>query len=157
MSDLERQIRELRDIEEIRLLKARYFRFADEKRWSEWAELFAPDAVFVARTTGIEQKGREAIVAWARNGLGTAQSIHHGYMPEITVDGDRATGIWAMEDRVEFLDGTGFHGRGHYHEVYERNDGRWQIAHLRFTILRFEALPGGFPAWMQAMANADRR
>ena len=32
-------------VEEIKQLKARYFRFMDTKRWDEWADLFAEDAV----------------------------------------------------------------------------------------------------------------
>src|SRR5262245_37696101 len=34
---------ELVEIEEIKQLKARYFRLMDEKRWDEWAEVFAED------------------------------------------------------------------------------------------------------------------
>jgi len=156
MTNLEKQVRELLDIEEIRLLKARYFRFVDEKRWAEWAELFTPDAVFVARANGSEQKGRDAIVALAQSVLGPAVSVHHGHMPEITVEGDQATGVWAMEDRVEFPDGTGFHGRGHYHEIYSRHQGRWRIAHLRFTVLLMEPLKAGYSEWMNKAQAVSR-
>ena len=34
------------DIEAIRQLKARYFRFVDTKQWDRWGDLFTEDAVF---------------------------------------------------------------------------------------------------------------
>ncbi|CAB4836986.1 MAG: hypothetical protein F2754_17095 [Actinobacteria bacterium] len=33
----------LADIEEIRQLKARYFRLTDQKRWDEWLDVFVED------------------------------------------------------------------------------------------------------------------
>ncbi|MEL7210720.1 MAG: nuclear transport factor 2 family protein, partial [Actinomycetota bacterium] len=56
--------------------------------------------------------------------------------PEITVDGDEATGIWAMTDLIVFPDGTRLDGAGHYHERYRRVDGRWLIDRSRLTRLR---------------------
>ena len=35
---------QLADIEEIKKLKARYFRLMDTKRWKEWANVFTDDA-----------------------------------------------------------------------------------------------------------------
>ena len=37
-------LRELRDIESIKQLKARYFRFMDTKQWDEWQWVFTEDA-----------------------------------------------------------------------------------------------------------------
>jgi 3-phenylpropionate/cinnamic acid dioxygenase small subunit len=37
----------LLDVEEIRALKARYFRLLDAKRWSEWVDVFSDDLEFV--------------------------------------------------------------------------------------------------------------
>ena len=39
-------VERLAAIEDIRRLKARYFRCVDEKDWAQLAALFAPDAVF---------------------------------------------------------------------------------------------------------------
>lgn len=43
-----------------------------------------------------------------------------------------------MEDLLIFGDGRELYGAGHYHETYEKRDGRWQIKslHLTRTILR---------------------
>ena len=42
--DLRRALQQLMDIEAIKQLKARYFRFMDEKRWDEWGQVFTHDA-----------------------------------------------------------------------------------------------------------------
>ena len=47
MDDLERLVA----IEEIKQLKARYFRCMDTKDWEGFAEVFAPDAVEAIRST----------------------------------------------------------------------------------------------------------
>ncbi|MGI4814181.1 MAG: hypothetical protein ACRYG5_12300, partial [Janthinobacterium lividum] len=63
-----------------------------------------------------------------------------------------ARGIWAMEDYLEWFDGSspreapghrGFRGYGFYEEEYRQgaSDGRWQISFMRLTRLRFDALP----------------
>lgn len=39
-------VRALLDIEEIKQLKARYFRLLDTRRWDEWAQLFTVDCEF---------------------------------------------------------------------------------------------------------------
>ncbi len=67
-----------------------------------------------------------------------AVTVHHGHMPEITLTGsDTATGIWAMEDYVDWGRGKAFRGYGHYHEHYAKDpDAGWQITNLKLTRLR---------------------
>jgi hypothetical protein len=43
------------DIEEIRKLKARYFRFLDAQDWDNYAQIFAPDVVFDTSGAGGEK------------------------------------------------------------------------------------------------------
>ena len=89
------------DHEAIRQLKARYFRLMDTKEWDAFGELFTEDAV-MQTTPDPEERfvGRSEIVAQVSRHLKEAVTVHHGHMPEIHVDGDTATGIWAMEDFV---------------------------------------------------------
>jgi hypothetical protein len=124
--------------EAIRQLKARYFRFMDEKQWDAWRELFTEDAVLQASPDPNERfVGADEIVARVRGHLDGAVTVHHGHMPEIEIDGDRATGIWAMEDYVE-LPELVLRGWGHYHDVYVCQDGVWRIRESRLTRLRLE-------------------
>ena len=141
----------LEALEAIRLLKARYFRYVDQKAWGPLAALFTPDATlhFVHRTPDPEP----AAVAIARMAhvLQHAVSVHHGHMPEIEIiDETNATGVWAMEDRLWFSDAHPYPfgirrltGYGHYHERYERRDGVWLIATLRLDRLHVLSEPAG--------------
>src|ERR1700745_1807047 len=87
-------------IEQIKQLKARYFRGMDNKDAALLASCFAPDASadFRGATTdprsGISaipsssdevMQGREAIVAGISGALAKLQTVHHGCCPEIEI------------------------------------------------------------------------
>jgi len=127
----------LADIEEIKQLKARYFRCLDTKDWAGLTTVFTPDAVLEAE--GRVREGREAIVATIAKVLEGVVSVHHGHMPEITITGpDAGTGVWAMFDYLQFPTEppSELRGYGHYHEEYVREGGVWRIRRLVLTRLR---------------------
>jgi hypothetical protein len=139
-------LRRLSDIEEIKQLKARYFRYVDTKDWSAWRTVFADDAqLTIDGVTRTLDQWISVTRAW----LGDAVSAHAGHLPEIEITGpDTATGIWAMSDHIAWPDtepAQGMHGFGHYHEQYRRVDGRWLIHTLAVTRLRVDVLEGGVP------------
>ena len=91
------------NLEDIRRLKARYFRTMDQKDWDAWGQVFAAEAVMEVPEVDVVLTGRDAIVKFVSRALAAAQTVHHGHMPEIDVTGpDTATGIWAMSDYVEW-------------------------------------------------------
>ena len=118
-------------------LKARYCRFLDTKQWDAWTALFTED--FVLDTSeaggGAPIEGRDAVVAMVRGAIETVRTAHQVHTPEIAIDGDSATGIWAMQDRLVFPDGNGVTGYGHYTERYAKQDGAWRIASSKLTRL----------------------
>jgi len=134
-------------IEDIRQLKARYFRFMDTKRWDDMREVFARDAHFEPGRFVI--KGRDRIAEYMSESLHPLRTVHHGHMPEITVTSPTtAHGLWALWDYVEWPgDGErrGLYGYGHYDEDYIVEDGAWRISRLLLTRLRVDLLPGGLP------------
>ena len=142
MNELER----LLAIEAIRRLKARYFRCVDTKDWQGFAALFAPDARFdiSADMPGGVFVGPSAIAQVASGGLQGAVSAHLGHSPEIEITSDHtAEAIWGMEDLIRWDDAAAsplrsLHGFGHYHETYERLDGRWYIKSLCLRRLRLD-------------------
>ncbi len=144
LSDVER----LLAIEEIGRLKARYFRCLDTKDWACIATLFTSDATAVYNVEGSGDlatpdnpvTGNEAIAAFIQRAVEHLVTIHHGHMPEIEITSpSTATGIWAMLDILQEPGGENLvHGWGHYHETYERIDGRWYIKTLRLTRLRVD-------------------
>jgi hypothetical protein len=141
---------DLWNIEEIRQLKARYFRALDTKDYALLGRIVAKHAVFGRDDQQVA--GREKIVEYLRRRGETARTVHHGHCPEIAIDPadrGRATGIWAMEDYLVENPGEpelrGFHGYGHYHETYVFEDGAWQLETLLLTRIRIDPLPGGLP------------
>lgn len=139
-------LRELIDREQIKELKARYFRFLDSKDWDAWRDLFTPD--LHAEADGSTFDDRDSFVDLVSQLLTGVTSAHQGHMPEIRIiDCDRAEGIWAMEDDLRFPGDPipGIHGKGHYHEVYQRTSDGWRIARTVLTRIYVDPLPGGFP------------
>lgn len=160
MTDVEKLIA----IEEIKRLKARYFRAMDTKDWDLFRSLFTEDldldtswAFTPADHKGdpIEPglarrdpdpsfriRGVDAFLAMQHRYLDNMSTVHHGHMPEIEIiDAENATGIWAMEDKLRWPEGSPMrhmHGYGHYTERYRKVDGAWRIAALKLTRIRID-------------------
>lgn len=131
-------------------LKARYLRFIDTKDWDGLLGLLRPDVVVYRQVerpgpNDIRYREADAYVAYVQGALSGKISVHHGHMPELRrVDDVTASGIWAMSDWVEDCEtGQGFHGYGHYHEMYVKDDEGWRIKELRLTRIRLDALVPG--------------
>jgi len=138
-------VSELSAIEEIKQLKARYFRAVDEKDWETLRGLFTDDARAWYPGPARWFTGPDEIVAWASGFLGAGTiTVHHGFMPEITISApDRAEAIWAMRDDLDIPghEGAGRRrivGAGHYREEYRRVRGKWRIHRLVLTRLRVD-------------------
>lgn len=120
-------------------LKAAYCRLLDTKDWEGWGRLFTEDIhLDVTGSGGDVVQGRDAVVASVRGSIGTAKTAHQVHSPEITVAGDSANAIWAMQDRVVWDGGRALTGWGHYHERYVRTAEGWRIAEQRLTRLQMD-------------------
>ncbi len=137
---------DLATIEEIRQVKYRYLRCVDLKLWDELAGVFTPDATvdYGTQVYGkpLKLAGRDEIVGFLRDKLGPDMiTVHRAGQPEITVDGDTASGTWSFEDTVI---ATQFRvvitGAAFYQDRYERGeDGQWRIAHTGY-VRTYEAM-----------------
>jgi hypothetical protein len=143
-------------VEEIKLLKARYFRFLDTKDYDGLDTIFTDDAVIDVRGSTTASDDTRPAVGGLDDGLMTGLglkrffrtsiaglvTVHHGHMPEIALLSEtNATGIWALEDRIWFKPGSPsrmMHGWGHYHESYVRADRAWRISAMRISRLKTE-------------------
>jgi SnoaL-like domain len=147
-------------MEEIRQLKARYFRHMDQRDWKAMAQVFCRDAHFDCSegfaavplgeswtgSKGPEVDGRDAIMAWIEKSFAGSTSVHHGHCHEITIDSDtEAHGTIAMEDYIRQRDRSTplVHAAGHYVEQYRIEDGVWRIAATRLTRLFVDRWNGG--------------
>jgi uncharacterized protein (TIGR02246 family) len=128
------------DIEAVKQLKARYCRTLDTKDWDAMRQVFTDDVVMdTTGSGGGVVTGADTFMAFLRDTLGDRVTVHHCHTPEITVTSpSTATGIWAMEDRIQWSDGRELLGFGHYHETYEKTGGAWRIKTSRLTRLRMD-------------------
>jgi hypothetical protein len=127
-------------LEEIRQLKYRYLRCVDQKLWDEMADVFTSGATvdYGTRALGkpLKLTGRDEIVGFFRANLGPELiTVHAAGQPEITVDGDTATGTWRFEDTVIAIEHrVVIAGAAFYQDRYERGeDGQWRIAHTGYV------------------------
>lgn len=146
MPSTEDIIRELMDREHLKELRARYFRHLDRRDHEGFASVFTEDAVLEVPEVDCVFRGREEIATNVLASLTNAVSAHHGHTPELTFTGpDTATGIWAMQDIVEWPraasgERVGITGVGHYRDEYVKQDGQWRIAKVRLVRIRVQSL-----------------
>jgi uncharacterized protein (TIGR02246 family) len=135
-----RPVNELDEIEKLKQLKARYFRTMDTKDWMAMRAVFADDVVMDTTASGGSLTvGADAFMAYLEPTLRDAVTVHHGHMPEIEViSPSTASGVWALQDIIVWPDGTRMHGYGHYHETYEKSDGKWRIKTSTLTRLHMD-------------------
>ena len=149
---LEQAVRRLVAIEDIKNVKARYFRCVDFHHWDEFAELFTDDfEIDFAESTSNPTSREEFVASVKRHFERSTLSVHHGHLPEINVhDDSHATAIWPMFDLVEMPPGSGYEshtGYGNYTEEYRRcEDGRWRIAKSQLSRIKRVVLSLGEPA-----------
>jgi ketosteroid isomerase-like protein len=128
------------DVEAIKQLKARYFRTMDTKDWDAMRLVFTDDVVLDTTASGGEVvSGADSFMTFLRGMIGDVETVHHGHTPEIELtSATTARGIWAMEDRLRWPNGTELHGFGHYHETYEKVEHGWRIKTMTLTRLRMD-------------------
>ena len=145
------EIERLLAIEEIKRLFARRLRAMDTKDWALYDTCHAPDATLDSfatlpeehRPPGAIARGKDQILTMIQkvvDGKVKLTTVHNAHMAEIEITSPTtATGIWAMEDLLWWQNGEAqehLRGFGHYHETYEKRDGRWVIKTIRLTRLR---------------------
>lgn len=158
-------IEQILAIEEIKRLKARYFRCLDTRDWAGYLAVFTPDATIDTSEAFVPKDHMGApiiidgvvppapnpafrspdivkFVAELRETLAGVSTVHHGHMPEIELTSPTtAVGIWSMEDMLRWPKGSAMrdmHGFGHYRETYQRLPVGWRIKTLKLTRLRVD-------------------
>ena len=135
LSDLEKRIQVLEDVEAIKKLKARYWHSVDSQRWDDLAECYTGDAVFESPHLG-RMEGRDFIVKVLKRAMRNVKTAHQGHSPEIEILSNvSARGRWALNDRVEIEGRPLFQGYGHYEDEYSKENGVWRIKNSRLTYI----------------------
>ena len=128
------------DIEAIKQLKARYFRTMDFKDWAAYRTVFADDVVIdTSEAGGGTWEGGDHFVEQLIPMLQDCVTVHQGHTSEIALTSPTtATGLWAMEDHLQWPNGVSLNGFGHYHDTYEKVGERWVIKTSKLTRLRMD-------------------
>ena len=119
------------EIEEIKQLKARYFRGIDTGNLELLQTVLAEDVQirFDSPTYQYEINGVAQAMDFYRTAFSSRRfGIHNGHTPEIKVEGDSATGIWYLNDLFINLDEqTILTGSALYQDCYVKVAGQWRI------------------------------
>jgi hypothetical protein len=127
---------DLVEIEHIKRLKYKYLRCLDQKLWDEIGGCFIETASAAYSGGEYSFEGREAIVSFLRESMGSESflSSHRCHHPEIDLDSaTEAHGIWALEDVVieETFDIT-IRGAAFYEDRYVKVGDSWMIEHTGY-------------------------
>ena len=134
VEDMEKRLRALEDLEEIKKLQRQYMQHHDRLEFARILDLFTDDAEVEVRNSGV-LKGRESFSRIFLDTLGKRRlERHDGHLvgePVITVDGDTARGHWTVYmffsvPKIEWV-------QGRNDCEYVKVNGAWKISRLRFT------------------------
>jgi bile-acid 7alpha-dehydratase len=136
LSELEKRIGVMEDIEAIKKLKAKYFRCVDKKLWEEMETVLTEDAV-ADYGMGIELlQGRQAIIEFLKKNLARDSmiSVHQGHNPEIEITSDTtARGVWVLNDRLIIQTIATLNGWRYYEDEYVKLNGEWKKKSTKIT------------------------
>ncbi|MBV9515575.1 MAG: nuclear transport factor 2 family protein [Mycobacteriaceae bacterium] len=120
---------DISDKEAIARVKYHYLRALDTKDWQDFAETLTED-VTGEYGDRLHFTNKTELVDYMRSSVGPGVITEHRVThPEITVDGDEASAVWYLQDRVivaEFnfmLIGAAF-----YRDSYRRAPDGWKIS-----------------------------
>jgi hypothetical protein len=135
LEELEKRVRALEDIEEIKKLHQKYINLMDNLQYEEVLDLFTEDGTAEVRNSGVK-RGRKGLTEIYIDGLAKARgnSRFEGHLaiePDITVDGNTARGTWLIymlfsKPVIEWV-------QGRNDSEYEKVNGTWKIKSMKFT------------------------
>ena len=156
-SDLASAVQRLVAIEAIKQLKHRYCHACDDNYNPDTlAPLFAEDAVWDGGALGKAQ-GRQSIRAFFAAASGLVRfALHEASLPVIEVDGDKATGVWALWQPMVLTQGDqAMWLVARYDDKYVKVDGAWLIQEVRITTRAFSPYEFGFGRMLVAPAPGN--
>ena len=122
LEELAKEVQKLKDIEEIKVLKARYSDMCDSNHdWTQIKDLFAPDAKWIGDPTqpwggGNNREEIEKLFQFYQTQMDGVPGVgvlgHNPMAPQITVadDGVHATGKWHMFGAFRMFEGRQVRG-----------------------------------------------
>lgn len=135
LEELERRVRALEDIEEIKKLHQHYIDLMDNLKYKEVLDLFTEDATSEVRNFGVKKGKKEMAEVYldilAKKRGTTRFDGHLAIEPDITVNGNTAKGTWLIymlfsKPEIQWVQGKN-------ECEYRKENGTWKISKLKFT------------------------
>lgn len=128
---------QLSDLEEIKVLKHRYFRGLDTANGDLLGDLFTDDVScsFNGGSYKVSLTGRATLLEFLANSFHSgAVAMHIGVMPEITFTGtNTAVGAWYLQDLfIDLEKDVQTFGTAIYADEYLKENNRWKICSTRY-------------------------
>lgn len=125
-SDIEKRLKRIEDLEEIRTLRMTYHYYINEGMFERVSELFAEDGAldfgYIAKASGREEIER-TFLKLPNNAQFVKQYIHNHL---VQLDGDRATGVCYLDARY-VQEGESLIVAAKFDEIYRRTPEGWRI------------------------------
>lgn len=135
LEELEKRVKALEDLEEIKKLHQKYINLMDNLKYEEVLDLFTEDGMAEVRNSGVK-RGRKGLTEIYIDGLAKVRGNarfegHLAIEPDITIDGNTAKGTWLIymlfsKPVIEWV-------QGQNETVYEKVNGTWKIKSMKFT------------------------
>jgi hypothetical protein len=135
LEELEKRLNAIEDLEKIKKLHQKYMMLMDNLQYTEVLDLFTDDAEVQIRNSGVK-KGRQELATvyidiLAKGRGNTRYEGHMVVMPDLTIEGDSASGTWVVY--MLFSKPSNQWVQGKNECEYRKVKGVWKIAKLKFT------------------------
>jgi hypothetical protein len=135
IEELEKRVKAIEDLEEIKKLHQNYINLMDNLQYEEVLDIFTEDGTAEVRSSGVK-RGRKGLAEIYIEGLakrrGTLRDVGHMVIePDITVAGSTAEGTWLIY--MLFSRPTIQWVQGKAQCEYRKENGKWKISKLKFT------------------------
>ena len=135
LEELEKRVRTLEDLEEIKKLQQHYIDLMDNLQYEEVLDLFTEDATSEIRNFGVKRGRKEMAEIYlgviAKKRGNKRFESHMAIEPNITVNGNNAKGTWLIyiffsKPEIQWVQGKN-------ECEYRKENGIWKISKLKFT------------------------
>ncbi|WP_433502926.1 nuclear transport factor 2 family protein [Pseudonocardia halophobica] len=132
--DLEKRIQRLEDIDAIKTLKHKTWRYYDTQNIEELRKLFTDDIVIsTAPPASSEFRGLDQMMENTKKAFEVSIASHqgHGAVIEFTSE-TTAKAYWSIDEWFYYFDrGEEWHAKGYYLDEYVKIDGVWKVSRLQ--------------------------
>lgn len=144
--ELEKKIRQLLDIEDIKILKRKYAGYCDDNyNPAGISELFTEDAIWDGGPIGFAETRQGIKEYFATTSDRISFAMHYMVNPIIEVEGDEAKGQWYLWQPMTIREGNqAMFLVATYDDIYVRQNENWLFKHVKLSVKSRKPYQGEF-------------